>query len=224
MVERVWADRLTEWIAWNHEEVENALRRVDPDQIAVRPTRSAPSIGFHAWHIGRWVDRHVATLSPVLAPALEPEVWFADGVADRWGLADAELGDFGGTGAGLDDDASAALILPEVDEILVYVTATFRAFERLLGRIDDDAILARTAIDPYGEANAVADTLLNHLSHADRHLGMIEALRGVLGERGNSDGLSRLMPLDAICSPHRLDRGSMRRFAARFPARAGPRP
>jgi hypothetical protein len=56
----------------------------------------------------------------------------------------------------------------------------------VLARIDDDAILERTVVDLYGDDTTIGDVILNHLSHADRHLGMIEALRGVLGERGTA--------------------------------------
>jgi hypothetical protein len=43
------------------------------------------------------------------------EVWLARDLPKRWGLESVELGDFGGTGAGLDDSASAALSLPDID-------------------------------------------------------------------------------------------------------------
>ena len=91
-----------------------------------------------------------------------------------------------GDRAGLDDSASAALPLPDVDQVLDYVSGTFRALEAVLARIDDDAILERPVVDLYGDESTIGDVILNHLSHADRHLGMIEALRGVLGERGTA--------------------------------------
>jgi hypothetical protein len=102
------------------------------------------------------------------------------------GLAGLDLGEFGGTGAGLDDAASAALTLPEVDKISEYLAGAFQALESALARIDDDAILERTVVDLYGDETTIGEVLMNHLSHADRHLGMIEALRGVLGERGTA--------------------------------------
>jgi len=183
---RVWAERLEGWIAWNHEEVEISVRNVAPGIFGVRPAPSAPSAAFHAWHIGRWVDRNATSISAWLddRPPIE-EVWIAEAFADQWGLATASLGDFGGTGAGLDDDASAALALPDRDEVLRYVSATFRQFEAVLARLDD-AVLERAVVDLYGEDATIGDVVLNHLSHADRHLGMIEALRGVLGEHGTA--------------------------------------
>ena len=187
MSERMWADRLAGWIAWNHEEVGASVRKVDRALVHHRPAASAPSVAFHAWHIGRWVDRHAAVISGWLDPsAPRAEVWLAEGLTERWGLAGVDLGEFGGTGAGLDDSASAALSLPEIEHILAYVTDAFGALESVLARIDDDAILERMVLDLYGDETTIGDAILNHLSHADRHLGMIEALRGVLGERGTA--------------------------------------
>lgn len=187
MTDRRWATRLAEWIAWNHEEVESSIRAVAATLISVRPSPSAPSVGFHAWHLGRWVDRHIATISAAIDPTSpEPEVWIARDLTAHWGLVGVDLGKHGGTGEGLDDAASAALALPGVDEILDYVTGTFRTFEEVLARIPDDAFLEQSFVDPYGDLTTTGDGLLNHLSHADRHLGMIEALRGVLGERGTA--------------------------------------
>jgi hypothetical protein len=187
MSDRIWADRLGEWIAWNHQEVEQSVRRVAPEVVHVRPSPSAPSVAFHAWHIGRWVDRNAAAISGWLDPTTpEMEVWLTRDLTKLWGLASVDLGDFGGTGAGLDDSASAALPLPDVDQVLDYVTGTFRSLDAVLARIDDDAILERTVVDLYGDEATIGEVILNHLSHADRHLGMIEALRGVLGERGTA--------------------------------------
>jgi len=187
MSDRIWADRLGEWIAWNHQEVEESVRGVAPELAHVRPSPSAPSVAFHAWHIGRWVDRNGAAISGWLDPtAPHEEVWLARGLTERWGLAGVALGDFGGTGAGLDGSASAALALPDIDQVLDYVIGASIALEAVLARIDDDAILERTVVDLYGDEATIGELILNHLFHADRHLGMIEALRGVLGERGTA--------------------------------------
>lgn len=187
MTDRVWAERLAGWIAWNDEELERSVRAADPAVLHVRPSPSAPSIAFHAWHVSRWIDRNANALSGWLDPAAAvDEVWIAQDVAERWGLTSVELGDFGGTGAGLDDSASAALPLPDADAILDYLVAASRSLEGVLGRIEHDAVLELIVVDLYGDEAQIGEAILNHLSHADRHLGMIEALRGVVGERGTA--------------------------------------
>lgn len=46
--------------------------------------------------------------------------------------------------------------------------------------------LERTVTDLYGHESPIGEALLTHLSHVDWHLGMIAALRGMLGERGTA--------------------------------------
>ena len=64
------------------------------------------------------------------------------------------------------------------------MTATFGAFEDRVRAIDDDALLDIVFVDLYGDESTIADAIANATSHSDRHLGMIEALRGVLGDHG----------------------------------------
>jgi hypothetical protein len=137
--------------------------------------------------MARWADRYQATLPPSSASTDidgTGEIWIRDDVVGRWGLSDISLGDFGGTGAGLDDEASAALPLPDAPALLDYMTATFRTFEDRVRAMEDDADLDIVIVDLYGDETTIADSIANATSHADRHLGMIEALRGVLGDRG----------------------------------------
>jgi hypothetical protein len=62
--------------------------------------------------------------------------------------------------------------------------AAFGAFEGRVRAIPDDAALDISIVDLYGEESTIADAIADATSHADRHLGMIEALRGVLGDHG----------------------------------------
>jgi hypothetical protein len=114
-----------------------------------------------------------------------PDIWTTDDVARRWTLAEVDLGGYGGAGVGLDDAASAAVHLPDAPDVMAYVTVAFRGLEGVVASFDDEA-LGRAVTDVYGDESTIADAILGHHSHADRHLGMIEALRGVLGERGTA--------------------------------------
>ncbi|GAC1696692.1 MAG: hypothetical protein NVS9B6_04070 [Candidatus Limnocylindrales bacterium] len=86
---------------------------------------------------------------------------------------------------GLDDDASAELTLPAKEELLTYLHAAFEAADRAAGTVSD-AILEAVIIDHYDRPAPRAQILIMHTGHASRHLGMIEALRGVQGERGTA--------------------------------------
>ncbi len=87
---------------------------------------------------------------------------------------------------GLDDDASAALSLPGKDEVASYAREAFAAAEDVFGSVDDDELLLPTA-DFYDEGGwVVLEHFGWHLTHASRHLGMIEGLKGVLGVEGTA--------------------------------------
>ena len=182
-----WTATLVDWLTWSQDAILDALAHSDPEVIRTRPGGTAPSVGFHAWHIGRWADRHQAALPGWLDFGPDaPEIWVADRLAAQWGFAGIGLGRYGGIGAGLDDVASAALPLPGPDVITRYVERSFGALITGLRRIDDDALLERTVVDLRGESGPFSEVLLGLLSHTDRHLGMIEATRGMLGERGTA--------------------------------------
>ncbi len=185
MPKRRWIQFSVDWLEWSQRNLVAAVRATDPANLHRRPGPRAPSIAFHAWHMARWADRYQATLPTSAAPTDvdgSREIWIRDDVVGPWGLRDISLGDFGGTGAGLDDEASAALPLPDASALLDYMTATFGAFEDRVRAIDDDAVLDIVYVDLYGDESTIADSIANATSHADRHLGMIEALRGVLGD------------------------------------------
>jgi len=186
MPSRRWVEFSADWLEWSQRNLLAAVRATDAANLHVRPGPRAPSIAFHAWHMARWDDRYQSVLPSWCGNQVDEsaEIWIADDVVGRWGLAGVDTGDFGGTGAGLDDEASAALPLPDATDLLAYMDATFGAFERTVRGIDDDGTLDLVVVDLYGERSTIADAIADATSHSDRHLGMIEALRGVLGDRG----------------------------------------
>ena len=173
------------------------------EQLAWRLSQTGPPpIGWHLWHISRWADRLQASF-----PSERPEanrhadpnqgIWETEGLAAQWGLNPDLLGLLE-TGA-LMDKASASL-LPEVgkDKLLAYARRTFALVDQALDDLDVDqfsgarkSILALQIIDgsaipgPGADTTAAGDIGL-HLSHASRHLGMMEVIRGMQGLRGTA--------------------------------------
>lgn len=184
--DRSIAERLVAEIAFIHTSFLEAVDDLDDERFRARPGAKAPAIAFHLWHTARWADMLQGRLGE-LAPALErvttrDQIWDARGLAEAWGLG-TELGK-GATGMGLDDDASAALHLPAGGEVASYAREAFTAAEDALRSIGDAELLLPTA-DFYDEGDwVVLDHFCWHLAHAGRHLGMIEALKGVLGLEG----------------------------------------
>ncbi len=158
-------------------------------QFAHRPGLRAPSVRFHVWHVSRWSD-NVQHWLPKFTPELRrrlgdrPQLWDRDGLAAAWGLGGRALGG-DGTGMGLSDDDAAALPLPPRDTVLAYARSSFSAIEDALRSVDAAQydVLCK---DWAGRETTVAGAVVHHLIHINRHLGMVEALRGVMGARGTA--------------------------------------
>jgi len=147
----------------------------------------APAIGFHLWHIARWADivqAHLPTMDTTSTSISGEEIWEREGLAAKWGLADVELG-YRDTSMGLTDSAAQALALPDNKTLLAYATSTFAAAAQAASAVDNSRFVT-PGRDPLGREITVGGAVLNHLLHLGRHLGMIEALRGVLGLHGTA--------------------------------------
>jgi hypothetical protein len=172
-----------------HRRLLEIVEDLSESQLDWRLSLHTPSIGFHLWHMARWADRLQATLpTMLLAPAqsIEParEIWEIDGLARRWEWQTTMLG-YGQTGMEMSDEMAADLKLPNKHMLVEYARAVFAAANRAVGVIEDQQLEQR-GVDIYGQENSVGYVLLVHLSHASRHLGMIECLRGMQGLRGTA--------------------------------------
>jgi len=171
------------------EELEDAqLRRQWPH---------ANSIGFDAWHCGRWAD-HLQMLLPGMTEGLmerlgaREQIWVKESLARRWGYPADKLGHVE-TGMGMDESLAAALPLPDKTVLLDYVRRSFSAADDAVGRLVDSDLLAPAAVTdddaPWlrGQAKGPpASWVVGYSDHDNRHLGMIEARRGLIGLRGSA--------------------------------------
>jgi hypothetical protein len=169
---------------------------LDDDQLR-RTWPHANSIGFDVWHCARWAD-HLQSILPDATPALRTrlgrrdELWERDGLARRWSFP-AELGQME-TGMGMDESTAASLPLPTKAELLGYVRAVFDLSADVVDRLEDDDLPVDAKIDdarvPWLSGRAdkgpVGNWVLTYDGHANRHLGMIELRRGLLGMRGTA--------------------------------------
>ena len=191
------SETLARIYALNHRNALQAVGDVDEDQLRWRPPRSN-SIAFNLWHIARWAD-HLQSILSTMTPALRerigatPEIWTRAGLAAKWGLAAAELGNVQ-TGMGMDEDASAKLVLPATKELLSYVNLAFAAADNAVGKVRDEDLTISADLDPKRvpwlasatEYGTVGSWIAVSLRHEARHLGMIEALKGAVGLRGTA--------------------------------------
>jgi len=175
-------------VSFIHEAFLEGIESLDEEAFHARPGAKAPSIAFHVWHTARWADAFQARFGSFVPEltrfAGREQIWDARGLAHAWRLGDALGGE--ATGMGLDDDASAALPLPAKAAVATYAREAFAAAEDVFGGIGDTELLLPSA-DFYDEGGwVILEHFGWHLTHASRHLGMVEALKGVLGVEGTA--------------------------------------
>ncbi|MGZ8563056.1 MAG: DinB family protein [Candidatus Limnocylindria bacterium] len=164
-------------MAITHTHLVEAAQKGTDEDLAWLPGPTAPSIAFHLWHAGRWADRWAEAISG------KAQRWHREGLAVKWEFP-TEQGK-GDTGMELPDEEAAQLPFPGRDQLATYLRGAFSDLEQAVGGLDDETIL-RDADNLLGETAPIEDSLIRHLSHVSRHLGMIEALRGVRGGHGTA--------------------------------------
>lgn len=178
---------VTARIARTHGWLIDAASELSDDQLAWRAGAQAPPIGFHLWHVARWADRLQAKLPEMLGARPQREVWQAEAYARHW-LVEADQLGFESTGMGMDEDTSAQIPVAGKDVLVRYARQAFEACNRAVEQLGDADLLKACPDVMYGRdaMASVGQFVIMHMSHAGRHLGMIEALKGILGERGSA--------------------------------------
>jgi hypothetical protein len=149
------------------------------EQLRWQPGVTAPSIRFHLFHLARWADNLQSTVTEA-----DGELWQRENVARRWGLDPDTLG-IGESGATMDDEAAMRLALPDKDELVDYAMRAIMAADQALSQIDD-AAFQRIVLAFGGRVLSIGEVITDQLEHMSRHLGMIEALRGVQSMNGTA--------------------------------------
>jgi hypothetical protein len=88
------------------------------------------------------------------------------------------------TGTGMDDESADALRLPGKALVLDYAGRVFAHLQAVLKAMPDASLFRAMPDDPDGDT--YADNIVIYLDHVQRHLGMIEALRGLQGTAGTA--------------------------------------
>lgn len=180
-----------------HARVLKVVEDLSDEQFRRPAVPKVHAIAFDVWHLARWADHlqaHLPRMNADLGRFLgeRRQVWEAEGLAVRWGLTPDELG-FHQTGMLLEDAAAAALALPSKDVVLAYARRAFGAADEAVGALDERSLAGpnepelrqRSIVNPAGRVT-VADAIVSHHAHDNRHLGEIECLRGLMGLRGTA--------------------------------------
>jgi uncharacterized damage-inducible protein DinB len=169
---------------------ERALKVVDDlteEQLAKPVHPAVHSIGWQLWHTARWEDRFAEILLarlPELATKHGParQLWNSESIGERWGLPVATMG-YRDTGTSMEDAAAEQMRLPAKAEVVDYARRAFAYVDEVCGSLTDEMLLSELPGDP--DHDSVGQNLMLYLEHVNRHLGMMEAMKGQLGLIGS---------------------------------------
>ena len=171
-----------------HGRVIESAERMDDGAFVKSMGIRVHSVAWHAWHIARWDDRFAEIIlerTPELTGqfGLASQIWTDESLAKGWALPVGQMGRRD-TGTEMDDEAADALVLPEKAVLLDYARRVFSRLQAILKAIPDTSLFSVMPDDRDGDS--YADNIMIYLDHVQRHLGMIEALRGLQGTKGTA--------------------------------------
>ncbi len=181
-----------------HEMLIGSGETVGEDQFAQVFSAEAPPIGWHLWHIARFADRLQSKLSTETPGSSENELWYQQELSKVWEVDSATLGVYE-TGMGQrNSDAQSLIRQAGQTAIIEYAGIVFAACNSKVQKVSKDNLdTAYLGILDYGydtatgsvwadrsKKSTIAQDLMFQANHSSRHLGMMEALCGLLGRTG----------------------------------------
>jgi hypothetical protein len=167
--------------------VGEAVAPIDDVTFFRTTSPTQPPISFHVWHVARWMDYYRDVLT-----GPDVQIWDREGVAGQWGFEPAQLGT-DSTGMGMGDEASSAINWPSRAAVMAYFDQSIEALRMTLEPLELPELEQHYAghlADAWRQQGigtvTVGATLIAHLTHANRHLGMIEALKGAMELHGSA--------------------------------------
>jgi DinB family protein len=171
-----------------HERTLKLVGDLTDEQFAKPLHPSVHSIGWQLWHIARWDDRLAEILLtnlPELASrhGAPRQLWTSESIGERWGFPAGKLG-LRDTGTDMKDEDAAHLTLPGKSEVVDYARRAFAFADEVAGSLTDELILMESPRDPDHES--VGQNVMYWIDHVNRHLGMMEAMKGQQGLSGSA--------------------------------------
>ncbi len=183
-----FSDSILKIYRFSHQHILAQAERATDEELYFHPTPNSHNMAFTLWHLARWSD-HLQFQVPGMTPALKAklgqgtEIWIKEGFASQWGFPAEQLG-LDQTGTLMDDAVAASIQLPNREVLLDYARQSFAAAEAALEKVDPGQYDEKNALGNPGET--VLDSLLRELLHEGRHLGEMEYLLGLQGEKGTA--------------------------------------
>ena len=162
-----------------HERLLKAAEELSQEQFSWSAGPSLHSVAWQLWHAARWDDVIASYFHRSLAHDPRTQVWDRESLAARWSLPAESMGRRD-TGTQMSDEMAEQMRFPDQKEVVGYARLAFAYAEQAIGLIPDDLFLVVPKEDP--DADTTLDNVLIYLEHLSRHLGMIEAIRGLAGQ------------------------------------------
>jgi hypothetical protein len=153
-------------------------------ELCWQPHLPGNSVAWMLWHLGRFADgfqTEIAHAHEELTARLGnvEQVWFAEGIAARWGLDAARLGPTE-SGKGMPPADALSLRLPDREALLDYVGRCFALADRAVDVVDDRHFLLPFASRFERGPVAIGKTILANLQHERYHLGQVRYLKSMM--------------------------------------------
>ena len=179
---------LTKNYAIAHDRVIESAERTVDGQFAKSMGTRVHSVAWQVWHIARWDDRFAEILLtnlPDLAGkhGSPRQIWSSESIGERWGFPTGKLG-LRDTGTDMKDEEAELLSLPGKSEVVDYARRAFAFADEVTGSLTDQLNFSEMPRDPDHES--VGQNLMYWLDHVNRHLGMMEAMKGQQGLTGSA--------------------------------------
>ncbi len=166
-----------------HERLLRLAEDLSPAQFTWSAGESLHSVAWQLWHSARWDDFFAAHLQADFGLDPSTEIWERDGLIEKWSFAHGSIGRRD-AGTGMGDAAAERMRFPEPSVVVDYARRSFAFVGSALGAIPEDRLTAVAKDDPDGDT--YLDNILIYYEHLNRHLGMIEAIRGLQGLSGTA--------------------------------------
>ena len=166
-----------------HDRLLKASEELTPDQFVWSAGPSLHSVAWQLWHSARWDDFFAAHVQADFEREPSTEVWAREGLGDEWGFATGTLGRRD-AGTLMDDASAEAMRFRDQAAVIDYARRAFGFAASAIGDIPESVLFAVAKDDKDGDT--YFDNIVIYHEHLSRHLGMIEAIRGLQGLSGTT--------------------------------------
>ncbi|HKW08138.1 MAG TPA: DinB family protein [Candidatus Dormibacteraeota bacterium] len=166
-----------------HDRLLKSAEDTKAEEFAWSAGPSLHSVAWQLWHAARWDDLFGAYLHRAFGIEPLAQVWERNELNARWGWVAGSAG-HRDSGTGMEDEAADHMRFPDKDEVVDYAREAFAFVRTAIEAVPADQMLGVAKDDKDGDT--YIDNILIYFEHLNRHLGMIEAIRGLQGGKGSA--------------------------------------